>query len=91
MLDGHHRYAICEQHGLGYRIQDLSLPDLDAAKGWMIANQLGRRNLTPEQMSYYRGKQYAMQKRQGQRTDSNLITMSRSHTVQRHSWRVSIR
>jgi hypothetical protein len=69
LLDGHHRYAICEQHGLGYRIQDLSLPDLDTAKGWMIANQLGRRNLTPEQMSYYRGKQYAMQKRQGQRTD----------------------
>jgi hypothetical protein len=69
LLDGHNRYAICEQHGLDYRIQELSLPGLDAAKEWIIANQLGRRNLTPEQMSYYRGKQYAMQKRQGQRTD----------------------
>ena len=28
----------------------------------MIANQLGRRNLTPDQMSYYRGEQYNLQK-----------------------------
>src|SRR6516162_7749452 len=48
LLDGHHRHAICEQHSLDYRIQELSLPDLEAAKAWTIANQLGRRNLTPE-------------------------------------------
>jgi phage N-6-adenine-methyltransferase len=35
----------------------------------MIANQLGRRNLTPAQMAYYRGEQYNLQKRQGKRTD----------------------
>jgi hypothetical protein len=69
LLDGHHRHAICEQHSLDYRIQELSLPDLEAAKAWTIANQLGRRNLTPEQMRYFRGKQYEMQKQQGKRTD----------------------
>jgi hypothetical protein len=69
LLDGHNRYEICEQHGLDYRIQAVSLPDLDVAKAWIIANQLGRRNLTPEQISYFRGKQYEMQKRQGKRTD----------------------
>jgi hypothetical protein len=69
VLDGHNRLAICERHDLPYPIQELSLPDLDAAKAWMIAHQLGRRNLTPDQMSYYRGKQYEMQKRQGKRTD----------------------
>src|SRR4029453_7821456 len=62
LLDGHNRYAICEQHGLDYRIQELSLPGLDAAKEWIIANQLGRRNLTPDQMSYYRGEQYNLKK-----------------------------
>jgi hypothetical protein len=62
VLDGHHRLQICEQYGLVYRIQELSLPDLDAAKAWMIAHQLGRRNLTPDQMAYYRGKQYNLQK-----------------------------
>jgi hypothetical protein len=62
VLDGHHRLTICEHHGLPYHIQELSLPSLDAAKAWMIANQLGRRNLSPEQMSYYRGEQYNLQK-----------------------------
>ena len=35
---------------------------LDAAKAWMLKHQLGRRNLTPEQMSYLRGKAYQLQK-----------------------------
>jgi hypothetical protein len=69
LLDGHNRHDICERHGLDYRTQELSLPDLDTAKAWIIANQLGRRNLTPEQISYFRGKQYEMQKQQGKRTD----------------------
>jgi phage N-6-adenine-methyltransferase len=63
LLDGHHRMQICEQHGLGYRTQELSLPDLAAARSWMIRHQLGRRNLTPEQTSYFRGKQYDLQKK----------------------------
>jgi hypothetical protein len=69
LLDGHHRFSICERHELRYTIQELTLPDMDAAKAWMIANQLGRRNLTPDQMAYYRGEQYNLQKRQGKRTD----------------------
>ena len=62
LLDGHHRLEICERHGLTYDVHEVSLPDLDAAKLWMIAHQLGRRNLTPEQMSYLRGKQYEFRK-----------------------------
>ena len=69
LLDEHNRLEICERHGLDYRLQEISLPDMDAAKAWMIANQLGRRNLTPEQMSYYRCEQYNLQKQQGKRTD----------------------
>jgi hypothetical protein len=69
LLDGHHRLRICQHHGLRYRLATVSLPDLDAAKAWMIAHQLGRRNLTPEQISYFRGKQYEIQKQQGKRTD----------------------
>ena len=32
-----------------------------AAQAWMLAHQLGRRNLTPEPVSYLRGKQYQAQ------------------------------
>jgi len=42
----------------------------DAAKQWMLAHQLGRRNLTPEQVSYLRGKQYQAQR--GDKKD-NLV------------------
>ena len=69
LLDGHNRLQICERHGLDFSLQEISLASLDEAKAWLIANQLGRRNLTPEQMSYYRGEQYNLQKRQGKRTD----------------------
>jgi hypothetical protein len=69
LLDGHNRLDICQRHGLPYTTEEVSLADLDAAKAWMIANQLGRRNLTPEQISYFRGKQYVMQVQQGKRTD----------------------
>jgi hypothetical protein len=69
LLDGHNRYAICTHHRLTYALQEVSLPDLDAAKMWIITHQLGRRNLIPHQMSYFRGKQYNLQKQQGKRTD----------------------
>jgi hypothetical protein len=69
LLDGHNRRTICERHGLAYTCQAISLPDLDAAKLWMLRNQRGRRNSTPEYLSYSRGLEYNLEKRQGKRTD----------------------
>ena len=63
ILDGHHRYDICERHGLAYTTIELSLPNMETAQAWMIDSQLGRRNLTPDQMHYYRGKQYELKKK----------------------------
>jgi hypothetical protein len=69
LLDGHHRLQICEQHDLSYSLQEISLPDLDAARLWMVENQLGRRNLNAAQMSFFRGEKYNLLKSQGKRTD----------------------
>src|SRR5262245_32376885 len=63
LLDGHNRYEICQRHGLAYTTIALSLPNIETAKAWMIDNQLGRRNLTPNQVRYYRGKQYELKKK----------------------------
>jgi len=41
----------------------------EAAKDWMDANQLGRRNLTPEQFTLLLGRRYNRVKSQGARTD----------------------
>jgi len=51
---------------------EVYLPDIEAAKEWIIKNQLGRRNLTEQEASYYRGKLYESRKRQGARTDLTL-------------------
>ena len=58
LLDGHNRKEICECHGIEYDTREVSLPDRDAAADWIDVNQLGRRNLTPDQMSLLRGRRY---------------------------------
>src|SRR5262249_44955931 len=58
LLDGHQRLAICTKYEIPYQIVWVRLPNRQAAKEWMIATQLGRRNLTPEQFSYFRGQLY---------------------------------
>ena len=69
LLDGHNRFAICQKHSLPFAATSLELPDRQAALNWIINNQLGRRNLHPDQASYLRGKRYNAEKQQGKRTD----------------------
>jgi ParB-like chromosome segregation protein Spo0J len=45
LLDGHHRLAMCEELGLPYRTHEIALPDREAARMWIIRNQVGRRNV----------------------------------------------
>ncbi len=46
LLDGYTRYKICEKHHIIYDIKRIKLPSREAAKRWIIINQLERRNLT---------------------------------------------
>lgn len=62
LIDGHNRLAIAKELGLPYETKELRLPDRKAAINWIIANQLGRRNLTHSQMSYLRGSRYEAEK-----------------------------
>jgi len=48
LVDGHHRKAICDKHGVPYSVVYRSFPDIEAVKAWMDLNQLGRRNLSKE-------------------------------------------
>lgn len=45
LLDGHNRYEICNRHGIPFDMKEIQLSDRDAAKLWIIKNQLARRNL----------------------------------------------
>ena len=46
IIDGHNRYAICQQHNLPYSTKEMRFPSKKEAELWIIQNQLGRRNLT---------------------------------------------
>ena len=56
ILDGHNRYRICLKHDIKFDTKDITwIKTREEAKLWIISNQLARRNLTPDQMSYLRG------------------------------------
>ena len=69
LLDGHNRFELCTKYGIKYQTVKVSLDSFESAYSWIILNQLGRRNLTPEAMSYLRGKLYNLEKEQGKRKD----------------------
>ena len=58
LVDGHHRYGICKTHNLSFNTVESSLQTREDVKNWIINNQLGRRNVTPEQRNYLIGKMY---------------------------------
>jgi hypothetical protein len=62
LLDGHNRYPICQRRGIPFRTREVSLPDREAARAWVLKHQAGRRNLTPLGLSYLRGKRFEMEK-----------------------------
>jgi ParB-like chromosome segregation protein Spo0J len=49
ILDGHNRYAICNEFGIAFRTKALSFLGIEAAKLWILEHQVGRRNLTDDQ------------------------------------------
>lgn len=62
LVDGHNRYGICQKHQINFKIHLVSFNNLREVKEYMIDNQLGRRNLIPEQASYLRGIRYNAEK-----------------------------
>jgi hypothetical protein len=72
LLDGHRRHEICVRLGITFEIREVSLADRRAAVEWRLTTQLARRNLSPLQASYYRGKLFESLKKPGSRTDRTL-------------------
>ena len=71
LVDGHNRYAICTKHGLPFDIVQKEFASRDEALDWTDANQLGRRNLTPDQRSIIRGRRYNRTKKAQGGTGAN--------------------
>jgi hypothetical protein len=62
LIDGHNRFDICKKHNISFNVQLLTFTDLQEVKDYMIDLQLGRRNLRPEQVSFFRGLRFLNEK-----------------------------
>ena len=63
IIDGHHRYHILSEHPeLKYKIVEKEFFSRFEVLSWICNNQLGRRNLTPENKKYLIGKRYEAEK-----------------------------
>jgi len=62
LIDGHNRYAICQKHDLPFHTVDMEFDTREEVLIWIISTQVSRRNLTPMQLSYFRGLHYRADK-----------------------------
>ena len=66
LVDGHNRYEICTRLNLPYEINSVSFDSREKVCDWIDANQLGRRNLSPDAFRLLLGRRYnRMKKAQG--------------------------
>jgi len=63
LIDGHNRYEIATRHSIPFAVVSKEFASRDDVIIWIIKTQVERRNLTPKQLSYYRGMHYKAEKR----------------------------
>lgn len=62
IIDGHNRYKIAQDWQLSFKSISKNFDTEFDVVEWMLVNQLGRRNITPEQKDYLIGKKYENEK-----------------------------
>ena len=78
LVDGHNRYAILQKHPeIYFSTMPLHFANREEALAWICKNQLGRRNLSPEQKRYLLGKQYEAEKKAAKIFRGNQYTLAK--------------
>ena len=81
LIDGYNRYSILSKYNLPFETISMEFPSRDEVEIWIIENQVVRRNLTPMQLSVFRGMHYNAKKR----IISNIEGRNQYNEVVRHS------
>ena len=90
LVDGHNRYTILQKHPeICFSTMPLRFANREEALAWICKNQLGRRNLSPEQKRYLLGKQYEAEKKAAKIFRGNQYTLAKksggTHDDNHHS------
>ena len=82
LVDGHNRYAILQKHPeIYFSTMPLPFESREEVLAWICKNQLGRRNLTPEQKKFLIGKQYSVEHRKPGGNGNNQHTAAAKKTA----------
>ena len=83
IVDGHNRYTIAKKHPeIPFTVHEKEFASRYEAIIWICKNQLGRRNLTPEQKKFLIGKQYSVEHRKPGGNGNNQYTATTQEAVQ---------
>ena len=83
LVDGHNRYEIVQEHPeISFSTMPLPFESREEVLAWICKNQLGRRNLTPEQKKFLIGKQYSVEHRKPGGNGNNQYTATTQEAVQ---------
>ena len=82
IVDGHNRYAILQKHPeIYFSTMPLPFESREEVLAWICKNQLGRRNLTPDQKKFRIGKQYSVEHRKPGGNGNNQHTAAAKKTA----------
>jgi len=63
LIDGYNRLRICTEHDIPFTTVSLGFDTREDVLDWIVENQLARRNLTPLELSHFRGVLFNSKKR----------------------------
>ena len=82
IVDGHNRFIIAKKHPeIPFTVHEKEFANRYEAIIWICKNQLGRRNLTPEQKKFLIGKQYSVEHRKPGGNGNNQHTAAAKKTA----------
>ena len=89
LVDGHNRYEIVQEHPeISFSTMPLPFESREEVLSWICKNQLGRRNLTPEQKKFLIGKQYSVEHRKPGGNGNNQYTATTQEAVQEELYQI---
>ena len=63
LIDGYNRLKICTEHDIPFTTVSMEFDSREDVLDWIVENQLARRNLTPIELSHFRGMLFNSRKR----------------------------
>ena len=82
LVDGHNRYEIVQEHPeISFSTMPFPFESREEVLAWICKNQLGRRNITPEQKKFLIGKQYSVEHRKPGGNGNNQHTVAANKTA----------